>query len=419
LIDPPIASLVSDAIATANEQKLTMVVLQIDSGGAVDVDVDALVRAVDRSRVPIVAWVGPSGAESQGAAAELVVASHAAFVSQGSSIGPATPLRLDQPDDPTAAQVSRRLADLARERDRDPQAAARISTREMSASQAARLGVVNGLRPTLGEVVVTMDGKTVQTAGGSVTLSTAKVIGKGRDRRRQPNQDVVFDSLGLGARVAHTLIDPSVAYFLFAAGLALIVFEFFTISIGLIGVGGALAVAGASYGFSHLPVHWWAVGLLLVAVLGYSIDVQAGGLGPWTAIGTAALVGGSLTLFGGSSELDPAWWLVLLVCVVALLFFVWGMTAAVRARFSTPTVGREGMIGEMGSAEVTVDPDGVVLVRGARWRARTNRATPIAAGDPVRVVAVEGVVLEVEPETGGARDHRERARRSKAGAAEV
>jgi membrane-bound serine protease (ClpP class) len=87
------------------------------------------------------------------------------------------------------------------------------------------------------------------------------------------------------------------------------------------------------------------------------------------------------------------------------------MTAMIRARFSTPTVGREGMIGELGTAEVDVQPDGVVVIRGVRWRARTNRATPITAGDRVRVVSVDGLVLEVEPEAGGARDYHDRARR--------
>ncbi|MCZ7528228.1 MAG: hypothetical protein M5U14_18760 [Acidimicrobiia bacterium] len=82
------------------------------------------------------------------------------------------------------------------------------------------------------------------------------------------------------------------------------------------------------------------------------------------------------------------------------------MTAMIRARFSTPTVGREGMVGETGEAEVDVAPDGVVRVRGALWRARTNRATPIRAGDRVRVVEVVGLVLEVEPEEGGARESR-------------
>jgi membrane-bound serine protease (ClpP class) len=66
------------------------------------------------------------------------------------------------------------------------------------------------------------------------------------------------------------------------------------------------------------------------------------------------------------------------------------------------------MIGELGDAVGPVDPDGVVRVREATWRARTNRATPIPAGGQVRVVAIDGVTLEVEPEAGGARDYRER-----------
>jgi membrane-bound serine protease (ClpP class) len=62
------------------------------------------------------------------------------------------------------------------------------------------------------------------------------------------------------------------------------------------------------------------------------------------------------------------------------------------------------MIGEMGVALAAIEPEGTVEVRGAPWRARTNRATPISVGDPVRVVAIDGLLLEVEPETGGARE---------------
>jgi membrane-bound serine protease (ClpP class) len=150
-----------------------------------------------------------------------------------------------------------------------------------------------------------------------------------------------------------------------------------------------------------------------------TIDVQAGRIGPWTVMGGGALVAGSLTLYSGASELDPPWWILLLVCGGTILFFIGAMPSFVRARFSTPTVGREGMIGEMGTAEVAVSPDGVVLIGGARWRARTNRATPIPAGDPVRVIAVEGVVLEVEPEAGAARDYRDRGpRKAKRSAAD-
>ena len=58
----------------------------------------------------------------------------------------------------------------------------------------------------------------------------------------------------------------------------------------------------------------------------------------------------------------------------------------------------------MGQADSGIDPDGTVRVDGALWRARTNRATPIDSGAPVRVVAIDGLLLEVEPETGGAKD---------------
>ena len=274
------------------------------------------------------------------------------------------------------------------------------------------MGATNGVRPTIGELIVRLDGKTVTTAAGEVTLSTAKVVGTGRDRRRQPNQEVRFRRLDLGGQLLHRLVSPSIAYFLLIAGLALLVFEFYTAGIGLAGLVGALCVIGAFVGFSHLPVQWWAFGLLLLATFGFAVDVQVGALGVWTVIGALALGAGSLFLYGGSSELRPAWWVLLVVCLGMVLFMVGGMTAMVRSRFSTPTIGREGMVGEVGTAEVPVDPDGVVLIRGARWRARTNRATPIAAGGEVRVVEVEGLVLEVEPSEGGARDYRDRSRRA-------
>ena len=102
-------------------------------------------------------------------------------------------------------------------------------------------------------------------------------------------------------------------------------------------------------------------------------------------------------------------WITLLVGVVGVaLGMISGMPAMVRTRFSTPTIGREWMIGEMGVAESAVDPDGVVRVRDALWRARTNRATPIPVGGPVRVTEIAGLILEVEPEEGAARDYRER-----------
>jgi membrane-bound serine protease (ClpP class) len=411
--DSPNESLVRDSIADANDRGSTLLVLQVKSSGAIDADVDGIVRAINRSDVPIVVWVGPSGADAKGATTILLQAAHLAFLSPGSDAGAGQPVRLDNPGGSTRAGVAVRLAALASRRGRDPEGARRLAGRSVGATEAARIGATNGVRPTIGELIVRLDGQTVTTAAGDVTLSTAKVVGSGRDRRRQPNQEVRFHRLDLGGQLLHRLISPSIAYFLFVAGLALLVFEFYTAGIGLAGLVGALCAVGAFVGFSHLPVHWWAFGLLLLAAFGFAVDVQVGAIGVWTVIGTLALVAGSLFLYGGAAQLRPAWWVLLVVCLGVVLFMVGGMTAMVRSRFSTPTVGREGMVGELGTAEVDVDPDGVVVIRGARWRARTNRATPLRAGDTARVVAVQGLVLEVEPPEGGARDYRDRARRGR------
>ena len=144
--------------------------------------------------------------------------------------------------------------------------------------------------------------------------------------------------------------------------------------------------------------------------VGFAIDVQTGVPRVWTGIGATCSDRSGRCSSTTASSLS---WITLLVGIGGIsLFMLAGMPAMVRTRFSTPTIGREWMIGELGEAVATVDPDGVVQIRDALWRARTNRATPITAGDDRAVVEVDGLVLEVEPEEGGGRDYRERRSRT-------
>jgi membrane-bound serine protease (ClpP class) len=400
LIDPPNADLIVSSIAAANREHAQVLLITLNSGGAVDVDTARVLAAIRRSRVPVVAWVGPSGSKARGLAAQVVLAGAVGSVSNGSSIGPIDPVRLDT--EQSAKVVGPR--------------GAKILHRSMGANEAAARKVTDtpcapSVAPgcaTIGDLLVALDGTKVATAGGPVKLHTATVVGEGKDRRRQPADAIRFRKLDLVGQAVHTLTSPTIAYFLLVVGLALIVFEFFTISIGLAGGTGAIALVGAFVGFSHLPVTWWALALIFLAMFGYGIDVQAGRPFSWTVIGTILLVIGSLFLYGGSPNLNVYWWVIIVMVLLTVAFFVSAMPVAVRSRFSTPTIGREGLIGEMGEAAVDIAPDGVILLRGARWRARTNRATPITAGSPVRVVEVDGLVLEVEPEDGGAQDYRER-----------
>jgi membrane-bound serine protease (ClpP class) len=404
LIDPENASLVRDSIAGAERRHSTLLLFQLDSGGAVDVDMAALTARVAAARVPVAVWIGPSGSTARGGAALLAESAAVLSISPGSHIGPARPASLGKPLQADIAPSFSAWLAATVPAARHAGATKLVAGRRYNSKQALSNHAVDRVDNVLGDLLVGLDGQTVHTAAGPKRLSTAAVVGIGNGRRRRPNQDVRFAKLGLGDQVLHTLGSPWVAYLLFVAGLALVVFEFYTASIGLAGLTGAFALVGGLTGFSHLPVQWWAVGLLVLGILGFTIDVQAGGLGPWTWIGGVALIAGSVTLYGGSSRLDPAWWSIVIVCGTTVVFMLGGMTAMIRSRFATPTVGRQGLVGEMGTAEVDVAPDGVVRLRDARWRARTNRATPIHAGDAIRVVSIDGLVLEVEPETGGARE---------------
>lgn len=403
LVDPPNADLIVSAVKAANRDRAQILVVKVNSGGAVDVDPSSVLAAVRGSRVPVVAWIGPSGAKARGLAALLALQASVVGVSNGSSIGPIDPVLLDDP----GRGVGPAPLDLHGRK------GARILRRGLGGDASVARGVTDVVcaNPpgcaTLGDFVVALDGKTLPTVHGPVKVDTAKVVGTGANRRRRPDLDIRFRKLDLVGQAVHTLTSPSIAYVLLVVGLALIIFEFFTISIGLAGGTGAVALVGAFVGFSHLPVTWWALALIFVAMFGYAIDVQAGRPYSWTVIGTFLLVIGTLFLYGGSSRLDVYWWVIAIVVVLTVAFFVSAMPIAVRSRFSTPTIGRESLIGEMGEAAVDVAPEGVVILRGARWRARTNRATPITAGAPIRVVEVDGLILEVEPEEGAARDYRE------------
>jgi len=139
-------------------------------------------------------------------------------------------------------------------------------------------------------------------------------------------------------------------------------------------------------------------------MFGYAIDIQTGVPRFWTGVATVSFTLGSLVLYDGVSLS----WVTLVAGVVGMtIAMLAGMPAMVRTRFSTPTIGREWMVGEEGEARTAIDPEGVVLIRGAPWRARTNRATPLQVGDRLRVASIEGLVLEVEPLAGAARDYRE------------
>ena len=398
LIDAPNADGISHAIEQAASDGAQALVLQMDSTGATvsRQRMAELATEIHDAPIPVAIWVGPSGARAKGLSGQLLGAALVTGMAPGSRIGDfGAPL--DVPDVPLDfGSADERLR------------AETLGEADARAAGALKPGVNDSGTPTLGDFIVVLDG--VETNGK--TLDTANVVQKGDELRRERNGPTRFSKLGLLPRLMHTVASPPVTYLLLTIGLCLLVFEFFTAGVGLAGVIGAACLVLGCYGAASLPTRPWAFAVLLLAILAFAVDVQTGVPRFWTGVGVVGFVVASVFLYDGMAVS----WITLLAGIGGvLLAFLTGMPAMVRTRFATPTIGREWMIGEMGQAVAAVAPEGTVEVRGATWRARTNRATPIAPGDPIRVVAIDGVTLEVEPESGGAEDYRERSRRRRSG----
>ena len=376
LLDPLMVDFIRSSIDDANSEGALALVLQTDSNGVVvdDATFEALLNAMLASPVPIDVWVGPSGSHLTGLPAQLVGAADQVGMAPGSRLGDA-----GQPV--VSGLDSKRLAP--------------ITDKTVNAHEAADLGVTTLAAPTIGDFLVNLPG-----------VATREVTADNGETRREPLTQVRFGQLSLVSNLMHTVASPAVAYLLITVGLALIIFELFTAGVGVAGVVGAGAFILSGYGMWVLPTNWWAFVLLGLSIFAFAIDVQTGVPRVWTGIGIVLFVVFSFTVFDGMSMS----WITLLVAVLGMaLTFLAGMPSMVRTRFSTPTIGREWMIGEMGRAVTGINPDGVVQIREALWRASTNRSTPIEELDRVRVVSIDGLVLEVEPETGGAKDYRDRS----------
>lgn len=390
---------VEAAIDRTVEDGSQALILQVNSRGTV-VDDDRVTELMGRiadAPVPIGVWVGPSGARFYGPAAQILAVADVTGMAPGARVGYiGVPLT---PDGPDAEEVDFGIAED------------RLRSGSVGLSDARTLGVFEqrvddeGI-PTVANMVQAMDGYTE----GDVTLVTAEmVVLDDGSTRFDTVATVRFSKLSLVDQLFHTVASPPVTYLLLLIGLALLVFEFYTAGVGIAGLVGAVCTLFAFSGLAVLPARGWAVALIMLAMLAFAIDVQVGIPRLWTGIGIALTIVGSWYLFeplpGTSTR--PSWIALIAGIGGVMLTFIVGMPSMVRTRFATPTIGREWMIGQEGTVIEDVDPDGVVEVGDGRWRARTNRATPVSAGDRVRVAAIDGVTLEVEPLEGAARDYRE------------
>ncbi len=403
-IDPILVDTIDEAIDRARRDGSQALILQVNSDGTIVDDgvIEDLLVRVATAPIPIGIWVGPSGARFYGTAAQMLAVADVTGMAPGARVG-YIGVPLDPPGLPDGVSVDFGVAEE------------RLRNGSVGLSDARLLDVFKqriddeGI-PTITNMVAAMDG---YEENGVALVTTELVVLDDGATRFDTVSVVRFAKLTLVDQLFHTVASPPVAYLLLLTGLALLLFEFFTAGVGIAGAVGAVCTVLAFTGLAVLPTRTWAVALIMLAMIAFAIDVQVGIPRFWTGLGIVLTVIASWFLFESipGSSMRPSWLALVAGLGGISLTFIVGMPSMVRTRFATPTIGREWMIGQEGSALSAVDPEGFVEVNSATWRARTNRATPIAVGEPIRVAAIDGVTLDVEPLEGAARDYREMRRK--------
>jgi membrane-bound serine protease (ClpP class) len=393
LFDDIVVAEIGDAIDRAVADGSQALVLQVDSRGAVVSDgrMAELMTEIAEAPLPIGLWVGPSGARLYGAPAQLLAVADVTGMAPGARVGNIGPSVSDAyPLSPGLNELRTSTANLSEARD--------LGVFQQRISDEGIAGIRNMLDA--------LDG---YSENGVVLDTTAERVTDSGVVQREVIASPRFSKLGLVDQLFHTVASTPVAYLLLLIGLALLIFEFFTAGVGVAGVVGAACTILACYGLAALPARGWAVALLVLAMVAFSIDVQVGIPRFWTGVGVVLTIVGSFWLYEPitGTSMRPSWLALLVGIGGTMLTFITGMPSMTRTRFATPTVGREWMIGAEGTAVTTIGPEGTVQVGEAQWHARTNRATPIEAGELLRVAAIDGVTLEVEPLEGAAKDYRE------------
>ena len=396
LIDEIVANNIEQAIDRAESSSSQAIILQVNSlGGVISTKrMEALFNKIIESKIPIAVWVGPTTARAYGSAAQLLAVADVSAMADGTRIGKTGKLLTTSAGEVSFGDASATLRTST------------LNSKEAKSRGALKLTTDDEGVPVLRNMLLAMNGLSIK---GRVLQTVVDVKSESGDELVREAATTRFFKLGFFEQLLHTAASPPITYLFFIIGLALIIFEFFTAGIGIAGVVGAICILLGGHGLATLPIRGASLALMILAMLIMSIDVQVGIPRFFTGLGLALLTISSLTLFrssdGGEIRLS---WLTFISSMIAIsLAFVVGMPSMVRTRFATPTIGREWMIGSIGRAVGTINPLGIVRIHEADWRARTNRATPIQDGQELRVAAIDGVTLEVEPLEGAARDYRE------------
>jgi len=393
-ITPVTVRLLTTALDRAQSEGAQALIVQLNTPGGLERSMRSMVQTILGSPIPVIVYVAPTGARAASAGVFITMAAHVAAMAPATNIGAAHPVAVGGTmDKEMTRKVENDAAAFARtiatERGRNAEWAEKAVRSSVSATEreAVKLKVVDLVAESVPDLLAKVDGRTVKTSKGSVTLATrdapVKVI------------EVRFRD-----RFLALISDPNIAYLLMMAGMLGIFFELSNPGSILPGIIGGICLILAFFAFQSLPVNWAGLLLLLFGIVLLIVEIKVVSHGVLTIGGVIAMLLGSLMLYDSPdiTGIRLSWFVIVptVGTTAGLVFFAVSM--GIRALYRPSVIGSAAMVGRLGVTRTALQPDGQVLIDGELWRAVSPDAG-VGAGEPVQVTAIDGLTLTVTRST--------------------
>lgn len=402
-VDGAISSASADylgrGIALAGREGAQAVVVLLNTPGG---DVTAtlkIMETLENAPTPVIVYVWPRGGMATSAGTLITLAAAGAAMAPHTTIGAVHPVALGEVE--VDAEAVKKTVNVLVEHAtvfaaRRGEAAVEWAERAIRESETASeqealdLGLIDVVAEDLDDLLTQFDGRAVPLGRGEVTLRTAGAV-----VREVP--------MSLVERVLSALINPNIAFLLLVLGIQLILLELSAPGGWVAGFLGVLCLALAAYAMRLMPLNWLGLVLIGVSFVLFFLDLKTPGVEALTLVGVGTLIAGALVLFNvpvGSPYGKVSVPLVVATALVSGTFFAFIVAKGLRAQRLRPVTGAEVMLGRQGVVRAALDPEGMVWVAGELWTAVADDG-PLAEGEPVEVIAIEGLRLRVRRSPGG------------------
>lgn len=409
-IGPASSDLVVRTLEKAVISGAELLVIELDTPGGLDKSMRSMIQQIIASPIPVVTYVSPSGARAASAGTFILYASHVAAMAPATNLGAASPVQIGAPgitpsqkplsgDDKKrreevieqattmqrkimndAVAYIRGLAELHGRNAEWAEKAVRDAA-SLDSGKALELKVIDLIANDMEHLLLQLDGRVVQVKNRDYTIVTA---------------DATLFVVQPDWRNQFLLVitNPNVAYILMMIGFYGLLLEFYNPGFGLPGVVGGICLLIGLYALQLLPISYTGLGLILLGVALMSVEALTPSIGVLGIGGAIAFVVGSIMLM--DTEL-PAYQIAIPVIAMFTLLtaglsvFVLGM--AIRARRSAVVSGVQTMIGDEAVALDDFVGEGRVMINGEIWNA--SSPAPVKRGETVTITAIDGLILSV------------------------